>query len=69
MIAGEYEHGSMVWCDGLPTVRIRGSLDGVKELHVADVVEVDLVFQNDDQPLSVQANGEDGGGESKFAYC
>ena len=42
-------------------------LDGVEEAHVADVVEVDLLFEDDDETLAVKSYGEDGGGEGELA--
>ena len=52
---------------GEGTVRIRRGFDGVKEAHVADIVEVDLLFKDDDEALSVETDGEDGGRKGKFA--
>lgn len=39
----------------------------MKELHVANVVEVYLVLEDDRQSLPVQPDGEDGGRKGKLA--
>lgn len=39
----------------------------MKELHVANVVEVYLVLEDDRQSLPVQSDGENGGGKGKLA--
>ena len=40
----------------------------MEEFHVANVVKVDLVFQNDNQALPVQSYGKNRGWEGEFAY-
>lgn len=49
-------------------MRVRRGLDGVQELHSADVIDVDLLFQHDDKSLPVQLDSEDGSREGEFAY-
>lgn len=39
----------------------------MKELHVADVVEVNLVLEDNGQSLPVQPDGEDGGRKGELA--
>jgi hypothetical protein len=39
----------------------------VKQLHVADIVDVDPLLQHDDEPPSVQLDGENGGREGELA--
>ncbi len=51
------------------TGRIRRGLDGVEKLHVADIIEIDLLLQHHGETLSVQAHGKNGGREGELAYC
>lgn len=37
-----------------PTVGIRRRFYGMQELHRLDIVEIDLVFEDNDQPFAVQ---------------
>ena len=41
----------------LVTMRIRACFDGVKEFHVTDVVDIDLIFQNHNKALAVEFDG------------
>ena len=41
----------------------------VKHLHVANVVEVDLIFQYHYQTFAVQADGENARWKGELAYC
>ena len=53
--------------EGADGVGVRGGVDGVEEAHVADVVDVDFLLEDDNESLAVEADGEDGGGEGEFA--
>lgn len=48
-------------------MRIRTCLDGVKELHIADVVDVDLVLEHHDESLPIEFDREDGCWKSELA--
>lgn len=67
-MAGKCEHEQGVAYKGLPTTGIWGGFDGMEEFHVANVVKVDLVLQNDNQALPVQSYGKNRGWEGEFAY-
>lgn len=54
---GERAYGSWIW-------RRR---NGVQETHVADVVDVDFLFQDDHHSFAVETDGEDGRGEGELA--
>lgn len=43
------------------------SFDGMKQLHVADVVDIDLVLQHNNKSLSVELDREDGRRECQLA--
>jgi hypothetical protein len=47
--------------------RVGRSGDGIEEAHVADVVEINLLFEDNGKSLSVESHGEDGRGEGQFA--
>ena len=49
------------------TVGVGCCLDYVQELHVRDVVDVDLDLEDDDERLAGKLDGEDGGGEEELA--
>ena len=53
---------------GRITVGVGGGLDGIQQLHVADIIQVDLVLQNHHEPFSIQANRQDRGWEGELAY-
>ena len=55
------------WGQGADGIGVGGGVDGVDEAHVADVVEVDLLLEDDGESFAVQSDGEDGGGEGEFA--
>ena len=40
----------------------------MQELHVRDIIEIYLVLESDDKPLSIEADGQDRGGEGELAY-
>lgn len=40
----------------------------MQEFHVANVVEVDLVFENDNQALPIQPYGKNSSWEGELAY-
>lgn len=48
------------------TIRVGAGLDGVEQLHVADIVDVNLVFQHNDKSLSVEFDGQYRGWERKL---
>lgn len=48
-------------------MRVRTRLDLVEQPHVADVVDVDALFEDNDEPSPVELDGEDGGGKGEFA--
>ena len=50
------------------TFWVRRRLDHVEESHVGDVVDVYLDFEDDDERLAVELDGEDGGREEELAY-
>lgn len=54
---GKSADGGRVWRSG----------DGMEEAHVADIVEIDFLFEHYGKSLSVESHGEDGGGEGQFA--
>lgn len=47
-------------------MRIRACFDGVQELHVADIVDVNLILEHHDQALAVEFDREDGRGKSEL---
>ena len=49
------------------TFWVRRRLDHVEESHVGDVVDVYLDFEDDDERLAVELDGEDGGREEELA--
>lgn len=49
------------------TMWIRTSLYRMQQLHVADIVYVNLLFQNDNQALAVEFDSENGCGKGEFA--
>lgn len=49
------------------TLRVGARLDLVQQFHVANVVEVDALFEDDDEPSPVELDGEDRGGERQLA--
>ena len=49
------------------TIGVGRGLDYVQELHVRDIVDVDLDLEDDDERLAVELDGEDGGGEEELA--
>lgn len=49
------------------TLRVWTGFDGVEQFHVADVVDVDLVLQHNDESLSVELDREDGRWECQLA--
>lgn len=51
----------------LCTIRVWTRLNLVKQLHIANVVDVNLLFQDDDQPPPVQLDTQDRRGECQFA--
>jgi hypothetical protein len=48
-------------------MRVRTRLDGVKELHVADVVDVYLILKHHDESFPIEFDREDGCRESELA--
>ena len=46
---------------------IRGGLDGVEQLHVTDVIQIDLFLEHDGQSLAVEPYGEDRGWKGQLA--
>ena len=52
---------------GEPTIRIGSCLNDVQQLHVRDVIDVDLHFEDDDQGLAVELDSEDGRGKEELA--
>ena len=59
--------GKLVRTSLLLTLRIGTGLDSMQQLHVADIVNVDFLFKNDDQSPPVQLYAKDGSGEEQFA--
>ena len=49
------------------TVGVRARLDLVEQFHVGNVVNVDPLFEDDDQSPPVQLDGEDGRRERQLA--
>ncbi len=49
------------------TVWVGGRLYYVQELHIRDVVDVDLDLEDDNERLAVELDGENGGGEEELA--
>ena len=50
------------------TMRVWRCIYCVDKLHVAYIVEVDLILKNHNETFAVQPNCENGCGECKFAY-
>lgn len=48
-------------------MRVRTRLNLVQELHIGDIVDVDALLEDNDQPPSVELDGEDGGWECQLA--
>lgn len=51
----------------LHTIGVGAGFDGVEELHVADIVDVNLVFKHNNKSLSVEFDGQYRGWERKLA--
>lgn len=51
------------------TVWVRRCFNNIQQFHVADIVQIYLFFQNDDQPLPIQPNSKYTGRKSQLAYC
>lgn len=49
------------------TVGIWGCFYGIQQLHVADIVQIYLFLQNNDQPLSIESDGTHAGWKGKLA--
>jgi hypothetical protein len=50
------------------TRRIRTGINGMEQLHITDVVNEDLFFENDDQSTSIHFNRENGSWKGEFTY-
>jgi uncharacterized membrane protein len=49
------------------TLGIGARLDGVEELHVCDIVDIDLVLYDDNEPPPVKLHGKYRGGKRELA--
>ena len=49
------------------TLRVRARVELVKQLHVTDVVHVDALFEDNDEPPAVELDREDRGRERELA--
>ena len=48
------------------TIRVRARFNGMNELHVAYIVNVNLLLQQDDQSAAVEFNSKNGGLKREF---
>ena len=44
-------------------------VNGMEKLHIGNIVNVNMLFQHDDQPLPVELDGENGRDKGEFYYC
>jgi hypothetical protein len=49
------------------TLRVGAGLDSVEQFHVANIIDVDLVFQHDNETLPVEFHWENRCRESQLA--
>lgn len=55
------------WGEGAYCLGVGGRRNRVEEAHVADIVDIDLFFENNGESLAVEADSENGGRKCKFA--
>ena len=49
------------------TLRVRARVELVEQLHVADVVHVDALLEDDDEPPAIELDREDRGRKRELA--